>query len=62
MTEFWITSPDLKKDFVAGLRAGVKRVKDKEIKELLAKSSNELDPPPPPKKKEGSENVGKAEV
>ena len=49
MSDFWSANPDLKKEFAKELKSA--KSKEKEIKDLMTKSSNELVPPPPPKKK-----------
>lgn len=58
MSDFWSANPDLKKEFAKELKQA--KPKEKEVKELMVKSSNELVPPPPPKKKpiksEGTED------
>lgn len=54
MSDFWSSNPDLKKEFAKELKAA--KSKEKEVKELMVKSSNELVPPPEPKpKKKDSE-------
>ena len=52
MSDFWSANPDLKDEFAKELKSA--KSKEKEIKDLMVKSSNELVPPPPPKKKKES--------
>ncbi len=54
MSDFWSASPDLKKDFAKELKTVAKQTKDKEIKDLMIKSSNEMVPPVEPKIKKES--------
>ncbi|MFA5942698.1 MAG: P-loop NTPase fold protein [Candidatus Paceibacterota bacterium] len=45
MTDFWSSNTDLKKEFAGDLKTSAKSTKDKEIRDLMIKSSNELVPP-----------------
>ncbi len=51
MSDFWSNNPRLKEQFANDLKAVARETKDKEVKDLLNKSANELSPPPEPKKK-----------
>lgn len=50
MSDFWNKEPKVKNQFANDLKAVAREVKDKEVKDLMIKSSNELVPPPPSKK------------
>ena len=45
MHGLWAADPKLKKEFAEELKSGVKRIKDKEIKDAMTRTSNELVPP-----------------
>lgn len=54
MSDFWNSNPELKNEFAKELKTNAGKLKDKEqkeMKELLIKSSEELVPPPEPKEK-----------
>lgn len=51
MSDFWSNNPDLKKFFASELKDSSKKLKDKDLRNLLKKSSLELVPPPESKKK-----------
>ena len=49
MHGLWAAEPKLKKEFADELKSGAKRIKDKEIKEAMVRTSNDLVPPLFPK-------------
>ena len=49
MHGLWAAEPKLKKEFADELKSGAKRIKEKEIKEAMIRTSNELVPPLFPK-------------
>src|SRR3989344_2011886 len=51
MSDFWNANPELKKEFAKELKTGANKATEKEVKEVMIKSSNELIPPPEPKSK-----------
>ncbi|HEV7423740.1 MAG TPA: hypothetical protein VGO21_00965, partial [Candidatus Paceibacterota bacterium] len=54
MSDFWNDNPKLKNSFAEDLKKVSKDLKDKEVKDLMIKSSNEMVPPPEPKKSSSS--------
>jgi len=45
MSDFWNSNPELKKEFAKELKTSAGNIKEKELKELVIKSSNEMTPP-----------------
>jgi hypothetical protein len=51
MTDLWNSNVNLKKEFAVNLKKSAKSIIDKELKDLMVKTSNELVPPPESKNK-----------
>jgi hypothetical protein len=51
MNDFWNNNPKLKEQFAKDLKTGAKNLKDKDVKDVMEKCSNEIVPPPVSKSK-----------